>query len=40
LRKTDSNNPADWIFLAESELEGTQFCTARQVTPKTTPKAE
>lgn len=21
-RKTDSNNPADWLFIAESELEG------------------
>ena len=22
LRKTDSNNPADWLFIAESDLEG------------------
>jgi HEPN domain-containing protein len=30
-RKTDSNNPADWIALAESELEGVQHLAQHQL---------
>jgi hypothetical protein len=30
-RKTDSNNPADWLFLAESELEGVTELAERQL---------
>ena len=30
-RKTDSANPADWLFIAESELEGIQLCAEREV---------
>ena len=30
-RKTDSNNPADWLALAESDLEGVHALTERQV---------
>ena len=30
-RKTDSNNPADWLFLAESELEGVTELTERKL---------
>jgi hypothetical protein len=31
LRKTDSSNPVDRIFLAESDMEGIQFCAGRQI---------
>jgi hypothetical protein len=30
-RKTDSNNPADWIALAESELEGVRHLAQHQL---------
>ena len=30
-RKTDSNNPADWLFLAESDLEGIRDLATRQL---------
>ncbi len=30
-RKTDSNSPADWLFIAESDLEGVQMLTEREV---------
>lgn len=30
-RTTDSNNPADWIFIAESDVEGIRVCTEREV---------
>lgn len=30
-RKTDSNNPADWIFLAESDLEAIQLLATREI---------
>ena len=30
-RKTDSNNPADWIFLAESDVEAIQVLAAREI---------
>ena len=30
-RKTGSNNPADWLFLAESELEGVTELTERKL---------
>lgn len=30
-RKTDSNNPADWIFLAESDVEAIQVLAVREV---------
>ncbi len=30
-RKTDSNNPADWVFIAESDLEGLQALARQQV---------
>jgi HEPN domain-containing protein len=30
-RKTDSNNPADWLALAESDLEGVRLLTAREL---------
>jgi len=30
-RKTDSNNPADWIFLAESNVEAIQVLAVREV---------
>jgi len=30
-RPTDSNNPADWIFIAESDLEGIRACVEREV---------
>lgn len=30
-RKTDSSNPADWIWLAESELEGVKLLAEREV---------
>ncbi len=29
-RKTDSNNPADWLFIAESELTGLQLLVAHE----------
>ena len=32
-RKTDSNNPADWLFIAESELEGLQLCVEHEIAP-------
>ncbi len=31
LRKTDSNNPADWLFIAESELAGVTELAAQQL---------
>ncbi|MBI4658721.1 MAG: HEPN domain-containing protein [Verrucomicrobia bacterium] len=30
-RKTDSNNPADWIYLSELDLEGVRFLAEREV---------
>lgn len=30
-RKTDSNNPADWLFIAESELAGIQSLAEQQL---------
>ena len=30
-RKTDSNNPADWVFIAESDLQGVQLLAERRV---------
>jgi HEPN domain-containing protein len=30
-RKTDSNNPADWIALAESDLEGVRLLAEREL---------
>ena len=30
-RKTDSNNPADWLFIAESDLEAIKVCAEREV---------
>jgi len=30
-RKTDSNNPADWLFIAQGELEAVQFLAAQEV---------
>jgi HEPN domain-containing protein len=30
-RKTDSNNPADWIFFAESDLEGIRLLVNSEV---------
>ena len=30
-RKTDSNNPVDWIFFAETDLEGLKILAERQV---------
>ena len=30
-RITDSNNPADWLSIAESDLEGIRVCTEREV---------
>lgn len=29
-RKTDSNNPADWVFIAESDLEGIRLLAERE----------
>jgi len=29
-RKTDSSNPADWLFIAESDLTGLQILANRQ----------
>jgi HEPN domain-containing protein len=29
-RKTDSSNPADWLFIAESDLEGLHFLAERE----------
>lgn len=38
LRKTDSNNPADWLFLAESDLEGQRELAQRALAyPKQEP---
>lgn len=31
LRKTDTNNPADWLFLAESDLEGIHDLATREL---------
>lgn len=30
-RKTDSNNPADWLFIAISDLEGVQLLATREI---------
>lgn len=30
-RKTDSSNPADWLFIAASDLEGVQELVSRQI---------
>jgi HEPN domain-containing protein len=30
-RKTDSNNPGDWLTIAESELEAVRVLTARKI---------
>jgi len=30
-RKTDSSSPADWIWIAESELDGVRVLVERQV---------
>jgi len=30
-RKTDSNNPADWLAIAESELQALQVLTEREI---------
>ena len=30
-RKTDSNNPADWVFIAESDLAGLQALAQQEV---------
>lgn len=30
-RKTDSSNPADWLFIASSELEGIRVLAERQI---------
>lgn len=30
-RKTDSNNPADWLFIAESDLAGVRLLTEREI---------
>jgi HEPN domain-containing protein len=30
-RKTDSNNPADWLFIAESDLEGVRLLAEREI---------
>lgn len=30
-RKTDSNNPADWLFIAESDLQGIQVLAEREI---------
>ena len=30
-RKTDSNNPADWLFLAESDVEAIQLLAASEI---------
>jgi HEPN domain-containing protein len=32
-RKTDSNNPADWIFFAESDLEGIYLLINSSISP-------
>ena len=29
-RKTDSHNPADWLFIVESDLEGLGFLAERE----------
>ena len=31
LRKTDSNNPADWLYLAESDIEGIRDLALREL---------
>jgi HEPN domain-containing protein len=30
-RKTDSSNPSDWLFIAESELEALQLLAAQEI---------
>jgi HEPN domain-containing protein len=30
-RKTDSNNPADWLFIAESDLQGVRVLAEREI---------
>jgi alkylhydroperoxidase family enzyme len=30
-RKTDSNNPTDWLAIAESELEAIQLLVSREI---------
>ena len=30
-RKTDSNNPADWLYIAESDLEGVRLLAEREL---------
>lgn len=30
-RKTDSNNPADWLFIAESDLQGVRLLAEREI---------
>jgi len=30
-RKTDSHNPADWLFIAESEIEALQLLAAQEI---------
>ena len=30
-RKTDANNPADWLWIAESDLEGLRVIAAQEV---------
>lgn len=30
-RKTDSKNPADWLFIAESDLELVQLAAAHEI---------
>lgn len=30
-RKTDSNNPLDWLFIAESDLEALKLCVEKEV---------
>ncbi len=30
-RKTDSNSPADWLFIAESDVEGVRLLAEREV---------
>ena len=31
VRKTDSNNPADWLFIAQSDLEGVRNLVAHKL---------
>lgn len=34
LRKTDSNNPADWLSFAESDLQGLQVLAQKELSPE------